>query len=281
MREFGTHRQPRGTWSDDSTMAFCLMETLVQGYDLKNLGNRFINWYRHGYWTPHGEVFDMGNATRQAIINLEVHQVNPVDAGGKTFDSNGNGSLMRIIPLLFYIKDRPIEQRWQITRDVSSVTHGHFIACFSCFIHLEYGQFLLEGLNKFEAYAAMIETVNQFAKEQNFPSEHLALFDRILNAKTSLHQLPEQEISSSGYVLHTLEASFYCLLKYNSYSETLLAAVNLGSDTDTTGAVTGALAGILYKEEGIPMTWVAYLARFNDVMDLIERLQKKLADSSS
>lgn len=275
MRAYGTHGQPIGTWSDDSTMAFCLMEMLAKGYDLRDLATRFLNWYRHSYWTPHGDVFDMGNATRQAILQFE-RGVEPSEAGGKSIDSNGNGSLMRIIPLLFYIKDMDIAQRWQITKDVSSVTHGHFISYFSCFIYLEYARLLLQGLDKSEAYKTMIQTVNNFALAQDFSPKLLDTFQRILNAKESIEKLPEHEIQSSGYVLHSLEASFWCLLKYNSYSDTVLAAVNMGSDTDTTAAIVGGLAGILYKEEGIPGTWVANLVRYDDIVNLIERMERKL-----
>lgn len=275
MRAYGTHGQPIGTWSDDSTMAFCLMETLAKGYDLWDLATRFLNWYRHSYWTPHGDVFDMGNATRQAILEFE-RGVEPTEAGGKSFDSNGNGSLMRIIPLLFYIKDMEIEQRWQLTKDVSSVTHGHFISCFSCFIYLEYARLLLQGLDKFEAYKTMIQTVNHFAVAQDFPPKLLTTFQRILDAQESIEKLPEDEIQSSGYVLHSLEASFWCLLKYNSYSDTVLAAVNLGSDTDTTAAIAGGLAGILYTEAGIPPVWVANLVRYQDILDMIKRMENNV-----
>lgn len=276
LREFGTHRQPKGTWSDDSTMTFCLMEMLAQGYDVRKLGNHFVNWYRHAHWTPHGVVFDMGNTTRRAILKLEEGIVSPQDAGGKDLQSNGNGSLMRILPLIFYTKDMSIEQRWKITKEVSSLTHGHFIACFSCFIYLEYARLLLEGKPKLDAYNKVIDVIRNFVNTQDFPKEHLTIFDRLLSKNTPIHQLTSKEINSGGYVIDSLEASFWCLLTHSNYSETVLAAVNLGRDTDTTGAITGGLAGILYGEEGIPMTWIAYLVRFNDIMDLIERLQSKL-----
>lgn len=276
LQEFGTHKQPKGTWSDDSTMTFCLMEMLAEGYDLQELGNNFVNWYRAAYWTPHGVVFDMGNTTRQAIRQLELGEVPPQDAGGKDIQSNGNGSLMRILPLIFYTKDLPIEERWQITSDVSALTHGHFIACFACFIYLEYARLLLQGKNALEAYQEVIVLVNDFAQTKDFSKEHLEVFDRILSASTPLYQLSRKAINSGGYVIDSLEASFWCLLNHHNYSETVLAAVNLGRDTDTTGAITGGLAGILYGEEGIPMTWVAYLARFNDIINLIDRLQIKL-----
>ncbi|BDS10383.1 ADP-ribosylglycohydrolase family protein [Aureispira anguillae] len=276
MREFGTHKQPKGTWSDDSTMTFCLMETLAQGYDLRDLGDRFVRWYRQAYWTPYKNVFDMGNTTRQAIIRLETQQIEPTQAGGKDRQSNGNGSLMRILPLLFYTKELPINQRWKITRAVSALTHGHFVACFACFIYLEYARLLLEGHDKWKAYQLMLDLVNGFTTTQSFLEGDLHSFHRIFQAPKQLAQLPKNQINSGGYVIDSLEASFWCLLNGNNYSETVLSAVNLGRDTDTTGAITGGLAGILYGESGIPLTWISYLARLNDILDLIERLDDKL-----
>lgn len=130
-------------------------------------------------------------------------------------------------------------------------------------------------MHKFEAHQKLIQLVQSFAKQQNFPSEHLLLFDKVLDP--NLHSYPRKDIQSGGYVLDTLEASFWCLLTQNNYSETVLTAVNLGRDTDTTAAVTGGLAGILYGEQGIPLSWIAYLARLNDILDLIERLDTKLS----
>lgn len=278
MRAHGTHNQPRGTWSDDSTMLFCLMETLAKGYDLQDLGNRFINWYRHAYWTPHGSVFDMGNSTRQAILRLESG-TSPTLAGGQSPNSNGNGSLMRILPIAFYVKDMPIAQRWQVVSDVSAVSHAHFRSRFSCFIYIEYCLQLINNQDKNSAYRNIQTSINAFAQEQGFDQEELALFDRIL--KEDISKYPEQNIASSGYVLHTLEASLWCLLNYTSYEEVCLAAVNLGSDTDTTGAVVGGLAGLLFGYAAIPPIWVASLARLEDILDLIERLQNKLNRSSN
>lgn len=278
MREYGTHHQARGTWSDDSTMLFCLMETLVKGYDLQDLGNRFINWYRHAYWTPHGSVFDMGNSTRQAILRLESG-TSPTLAGGQTANSNGNGSLMRILPIVFYIKDMPIAQRWQIVSDVSAVSHAHFRSRFACFIYIEYCLQLLNKEDKWSAYRNIQTSINAFAQTAGFEQDELILFDRILQKDISKY--PEQEIASSGYVIHTLEASLWCLLTYNSFEEVCLAAVNLGSDTDTTGAVVGGLAGLLFGYDAIPPIWIASLARLEDILNLIERLQKKLNHSSN
>jgi ADP-ribosylglycohydrolase len=94
--------------------------------------------------------------------------------------------------------------------------------------------------------------------------------------KRNINDLPEDEISSSGYVLHTLEASIWCLLTTDNYKDAVLKAVNLGKDTDTTGAVTGGLAGLLYGFENIPQNWIKQIAKQEDIKDLAERLSEKM-----
>ena len=112
MREFGSHHQPRGTWSDDSSLTFCLAESLCKGYNTKAIAANFVRWYSENYWTAHGEVFDIGITTSKAI-NSFAKGTPPTLAGGTGEFDNGNGSLMRISPLVFYIKDMPIEERFQ------------------------------------------------------------------------------------------------------------------------------------------------------------------------
>ena len=100
MIGYGMYNQPPGTWSDDSSLAFCLAESLCNGYDLNDIASKFVAWYYDNHWTPHGEVFDVGNATSEAIERLKIG-VAPQKAGSCSEYSNGNGSLMRILPLVF------------------------------------------------------------------------------------------------------------------------------------------------------------------------------------
>jgi ADP-ribosyl-[dinitrogen reductase] hydrolase len=274
MRGYGTHNQPAGTWSDDSSLAFCLAESLCNGYDLKDLSQRFINWYAHDYWTPHGSVFDVGNATAAAIRRLEFC-VDPVNAGGRSDSDNGNGSLMRILPLLFFIRDLPVEERFKKISEVSSLTHGHIRSVISCFIYLEWGNALLTGMDKWSAFEQTQKTVNDFLADNAICSlQELHHFDRILNMSSQEWTiLPEEKVYSSGYVIHTLEASIWSILSTSDYPAAVLRAVNLGSDTDTTGAVTGGLAGIIYGIDQIPEEWRKSLARYTDILDLIQRLE--------
>jgi ADP-ribosyl-[dinitrogen reductase] hydrolase len=268
MREFGTHHQPAGTWSDDSSLTFCLADMLCGPYNLQNLANRFINWKEFSYWTPHGKVFDIGIATAEAIVRLRKGTP-PTLAGGTTEGSNGNGSLMRILPLLFYIKDMPIEQRFKHVQEVSSLTHAHLRSVNACFIYLELALAILNGQPKEVAYETVCLTLTNFL--QNSEAFHFA---GILSGQ--LPQFPLEKIYGTGYVVRTLEAAIWCLLNTGSYSEAVLQAVNLGDDTDTTAAVTGGLAGLLYGWETIPAEWLNVLAKRDAIDQLIANLQAKI-----
>ena len=112
---YGTHNQPPGTFSDDSSLTFCLAEALTIDFNLQRIAENFINWANNGYWTATNVVFDIGNATSEAIHNLSI-SINPEMAGGRSEFSNGNGSLMRISPLLFYIYKMPIIERFEVIK---------------------------------------------------------------------------------------------------------------------------------------------------------------------
>ncbi|HLK27042.1 MAG TPA: ADP-ribosylglycohydrolase family protein [Puia sp.] len=273
MVGYGSWDQPSGTWSDDSSLAFCLAESLSKGYHLNDIAENFIKWYQQGYWGAHHKVFDVGGATRFAIIRL-INGTSPLLSGGMEEDDNGNGSLMRILPLLFFVKDFPIEKRYETISQVSSITHAHFRSVFSCFIYIEMAVQILRGNNIEEAFKITVQTVNEFAAKKDFGKREIDLFNMIL--KIDLRNVKEDSIYSGGYVLHTLEASLWCLLNTDSYSEAVLKAVNLGGDTDTTGCVTGGLAGLLYGYDKIPQVWIDELARKNDIENLAERLFKNI-----
>ncbi len=275
MVGYGTYNLPAGTWSDDSALAFCLAEALMQDFNLKVIGDNFQKWLYQNYWTPHGYVFDVGVTTRQAIYSLSTG-TRPDLAGGFNENENGNGSLMRILPLLFHIKDKPIDERYSVTKAVSSITHGHLRSVIACFYYLEFARQLLNKEDKFSIYHHLKASVYEYLQSLTINPEEIRLFDRLL--KGDITDLAEEQIQSSGYVLHTLEASIWCILTTTDYEEAVLKAVNLGEDTDTTGAVTGGLAGLLYGFDNIPANWVAQLARRGDIDDLASRLTLKLAN---
>ncbi len=275
MRFGGAHNQVIGTWSDDSSMTFCLAEALCKGYDLQEIADNFIKWYDENYWTPHGKVFDIGVTTRKTIENL-MDGVSPTQSGDGNDRSNGNGSLMRILPIVFYVMNKPIEERFRIVEEVSSITHSHIRAVICCFIYIEYAILLIQGKEKFAAYNEIQKSVSEFIRTLEITDKELKFFDRVLLSDISQYQ--KDEIYSSGYVVHTLEAGLWSFLRAEDYKNAVLEAVNLGDDADTTAAVAGGIAGIYYGTENMPAEWLEKLVKRNEIIDLAKRLYAALTE---
>ena len=275
MTGYGTYNLPPGTWSDDSSLAFCLADALTNDFSLDDIAKSFQKWYFSNYWTARGEVFDVGITTKQAIYRLSKGVRSDL-AGGFDEQENGNGSLMRILPLVFYLRNLPITERFQITKDVSSITHGHIRSVIACFYDLEFARLLLESNDKYAIYDQLKVDIPSFLNSISINPMEIKQFDRLLNGNIS--DQPLSEISGSGYVVHCLEASIWCLLSTDSYPEAVLKAVNLGEDTDTTACVTGGMAGLLYGAENIPESWLNLLARRMDIEDLARRFSEKLGN---
>lgn len=273
MDGFGTHNQAPGTWSDDSSMTFCLVESLCVNDDvnLMDIAQKFSDWHEKWYWTPRGYVFDIGQTTRKAIRNFRANR-NPELAGLDTNLSNGNGSLMRILPLAYYLENYEGD-KFEIVHSVSAITHRHIKSKIACSIYVEFAINLLKGYKPKEAYKKTQETILEYYKDK-VDVEELKHFDRVL--KDDISRFKERDIQSSGYVIHTLEASLWSFLNSKNYETAVLTAVNLGEDTDTTGAVCGGLAGIYYGFDDIPVEWVHVIARRDDIIELSSKLYKKL-----
>ena len=273
MQGYGTHNQPPGTWSDDSSMAFCTAESLINGYDLIDMKGKFCEWYYDGFWTHNQKLpFDIGITTARVLLSIKMGNSQGV-SGERSEFSNGNGSLMRILPVAFYTMGLPLEEKFRMVEEISAITHAHIRSQIACAIYVEMAQQLMVGKTPQEAYEAMKPVIMaHYFNEQNH--EELAVFSRVLI--DDLSELEIDEIKSSGYVIDTLEASIWCLLTTDSFSDAVLKAVNLGEDTDTVGAVTGGLAGIHYGAEAIPQDWLQQLARYGDIVDLSMRLAESI-----
>jgi ADP-ribosyl-[dinitrogen reductase] hydrolase len=268
MRGNGTHHQPAGTWSDDGSLVVCTVDSLLnEEFDTQDMGRRFVSWMNDGLWTAHGEVFDMGATTASALRRIAIGT--PAEqAGGRDEDSNGNGSLMRIIPVALRFAEEPIESFSARIERVSAITHGHARSKMACvFFGLAVRKLLLGWKPQAAIDAARVEFAGLYERAPEFECFRHHLTD-------DFNSTPESEIVSTGYVLHTLHASLWCLLTTQSYRECVLKAVNLGGDADTTGCVAGGLAGVAYGFPSIPSEWVGQLARKGD----LDRLFHEFAD---
>jgi ADP-ribosyl-[dinitrogen reductase] hydrolase len=269
MRGFGTHGQPPGTWSDDSSLLLCSVDSLLRHeFDLEDLGQRFVKWFNEELWNPHGHLFDIGNTTTEAIVHLS-RGVRAEVAGSDSQFSNGNGSLMRIIPVSLRFANLPLPQALDRVHRASSVTHRHIRSQLSCGFYTIMIRELLSGADAATAYTKTVATFREFYEQDPSWSVELDYFHLLLGEDVS--RLSESEIASSGYVVHTLTASVWCLLTTSTYSDCVLKAVNLGGDTDTTGCVAGGLAGVLYGVNSIPQNWINALARRDDLDSIFDK----------
>lgn len=276
MLGYGRYDHPQGTWSDDSSMILCTLESLLRGtYDIEDLGNTFCQWIFEGHWTPDGYVFDSGLTTFLALDRIRNGGLSARNSGGTSEEDNGNGSLMRILPAALYFHRLPTGEFIERIHEVSAITHSHPRSLVGCGIYSLLVKELLADGNKKEALRrATTEALDFYSARPEFKPE-LSHYMRILSL--DLPQLPESEINTSGYIIDTLEASIWCFFQHESSYDTILSAVNLGLDTDTTGAVAGGLAGLLYGIDDIPADWRNSLARKDEIEMLIDRFAKHVA----
>jgi ADP-ribosylglycohydrolase len=277
MRGFGTHRQPAGTWSDDSSLLLCSVDSLLRReFDTEDFGKLFCAWHREGLWTPHGEVFDAGVTTVNALSRIATG-VRAEFAGGDDQFSNGNGSLMRILPVSLRFAEYPSNELLNRVHRASAITHRHPRSQMACGFFTLVIRELLNDQNSVDAFANGLSSFRDYYEPGPWWAAEFDYFQLLLAG--GLAKRPESEIDSSGYVMHTLGASFWCLLTTSSFEECVLKAVNLGGDTDTTGCVAGGLAGVFYGLNAVPEKWIRSLARHDEVESLFNRFADLILSS--
>lgn len=273
MRGGGAHGQLPGTWSDDGSLLLCSAESLVEkDFDVQDMGERFLQWFELGHWAAHGLVFDIGIATRQSLLRIR-HGIPAAEAGGCGQYDNGNGSLMRILPVVQASLRHDDAAFVSRIEQASAITHGHARSKMACVF---YGLVIRE-LVKGEPPEKALGLAQKVFKHLYTDSEELGTFHALLHDDLSLQ--PEIRIHSGGYVMETLTASLWCLLTTDNFSDCVLKAVNLGDDTDTTGCVAGGLAGITYGFDAIPTDWRLALPLQKELQELFARFEQKISIS--
>ena len=273
MRGFGSYPMPAGAWSDDTSMSLCALDSLSKGViDHDEIMDNFVRWASNDEFTPTGEMFDIGRTCLTAIRNfLEVDGRPALECGLTDERSNGNGSLMRIHPFALYafVKGGTLGKSLDIIREGSTMTHAHPRTIYACGIYAMVFWEILKGADKAKVLSEIENAAVLFDGIYPEESDHFEwAFHKKLASKSA------DEISSSGYVVHTLEAALWCLLTTDSYKECVLKAVNLGEDTDTVAAVAGGLAGAMYGYDAIPEEWRNTLIRREYIEEMCERAYK-------
>lgn len=265
----GTYNQPVGTFSDDTSMMCCTIEALIQGNSLGRIATYFLKWKNENFWTARGEVFDIGNTTVVALREFEKTG----DYSGVITNNEyscGNGSLMRILPLLPYTMKMQSDDKFEFIRKVSSITHGHIRCAIACIIYLELAEKIWTDRtgSKTIIYSRMLQAVLPYLESKKELKNEMPHFQAIFDGPKSI---PKEEISNSGYVVDSLFLSFHCFMRYNRYEMNAWYAISFGGDTDTNAALTGALSALMGGIREIPEKWLNKLARKEDLMDLAFR----------
>lgn len=274
MEKCRTFNAPAGIWSDDTSLSLCLADSLCEGYNLKDIAIKFIEWLFDGLWTPNNRAFDVGRTTMQAIINLR-NGIEPQYAGLDRDIDNGNGSLMRILPLIPYIFELNEEQKVQIISEVSSLTHRHPRSILACIFLCKFAIQYIKTQDIKTAFTNTQKDIQNLLLQEIHMDESVHFHRLVSLTYEQFRDIAEASIKSTGYVIDTLEASLWCIFNNQNFSNSLLCAVNLGHDADTVGAITGALAGIIYGYDNIPRDWLHTINRKEDIIVLAEKLDKK------
>lgn len=260
----GTHAQPPGTWSDDGALMLCHVASFAElgGFVADDAGRRFVRWSREGYMAAGGVVFDIGNTTNVAIGRINTGT--PATQAGPDGEShNGNGSLMRVLPVALWFANAGPDELIMACHEASRITHGHARSQTCCAVYGIIISSLLNGAPPKEVWAAALKWVNIVYRDRL--KEEKALIDEL----DLIRQF--RDCAGRGYVVDTLVSAWQCFEASSGYVETIERAVRLGHDTDTTAAVAGSFAGAWWGVDGVPRAWREDLRLTPDIKSTIDK----------
>ncbi len=279
MRSGGMFEVPVGGWTDDTSMVLATLQSLKSGYDPVGMMNEFVQWLRQGKYSFFAYPIGIGKQILRAIQTYETNE-DIHNCGPSTEQDNGNGSLMRILPVCLYTHRKQKENVMElkevlaIIHEASGLTHNHIRSKMACGFYYFIVYEIIEGYGTLiERIQAGVDKGFEFYRSQTFLEnslninvvEELKCFTRLKDLIVFSEEI-RANIKSTGYVVDTLEAAIWCLITEETYKDSILKAVNLGLDTDTIAAVAGGLAGLYYGYDGIPIEWIGNIKR----KDIIE-----------
>ncbi len=261
----GPFRLAPGQWTDDTSMALCLAESLIArgGFDPVHQLETYCRWHRHGHLSSTGRCFDIGNTTRAALHRFEERKQ---EYPGSTHpDTAGNGSIMRLAPVPMLYANDPAEAVSHAALS-SRTTHGAAECVDACRYLAGLIVGALQGRSKDEILSPMFAPVSKLWEKVPLAPKVAAV------AAGSYHLKEPPQVRGTGYVVDSLEAALWAFRSADNFRDAVLLAVNLGDDADTTGAVVGQLAGAFYGEDGIPREWREKLALRETIEGYAEKL---------
>lgn len=272
-----------GYWSDDTAMTLCTMESIseLNMISYRDIMDKFKLWVEKGYMTSGDVCFGIGQRTIKALnlYNKElknpnyskdqdddswITKIGELSVGENEKNFSGNGSLMRMLPVVLFLKysDKNIKQKIDVISKMSSLTHSSVDCIMACAYYMILIENILNGKDKKES----IELTNTLFKEE-YSDENNIKFEEIINMKNFTNDI--DNLKTTGYVVDTLATSLWCFYNCDDYKNTVLTAVNLGGDTDTIAAIAGSLSGLYYGYGSIPSDWISKLMKKEMIEDKI------------
>lgn len=278
MIGYRTFNMPPGTWTDDSALTLATMDSIIRTGRVVDVDimNNFVKWLDDGEFTPYGFAFDIGRGTMEAIKTYKAG-ASTLACGGRSARNNGNGSLMRIMPVVLYCIGHNYDHHRAIPtiHTISALTHAHSRACIAC------------GLYYFMAHAIVkcngslikrmqvgLDAGFAYYEYKGYTGDELGHFDRLRNLQDFM-MLYADDIKTTGYVVDTLEAAVWGLITTANLDDCLLKLVNMGYDTDSVAAVAGGLAGLYYGYKAIPTEWWEVIQRRGWIEDMITKIERR------
>lgn len=274
MTGYGSYNQDPGTWSDDSSLMLACMDSLINGLNYEDMMRKFALYYFEAAYTPDNHVFDIGNTTLDAINNY-ANGRSALESGCDGLHSNGNGSLMRIMPIILYLYDKDLssDKKREIIYNVSALTHAHIISKASCYIYNIIIEEILEYRDELDFKSILenaVKKCHDYIESVNLCEE----LDMIYTG--SIFSWDDDSIHGKGYVVNSLNIAIHTCYHSDSYRESVLRAVNIGGDTDTNAIITAGLSGLYYGLESIPSEWIDVIKRKEYILDLCDKFSKSL-----
>lgn len=253
LGNIGQHKEPIGSCSDDTAMELATIDSIInkKNIDYDDIMNNFLLWIEQGKYTPTNHAFGVGRACLKAIYNYKKGKPS-LECGTNDTQHMSNGSLMRILPIALYSfsKKLSIKDIEILTNNISSLTHNQ--------------------------EAVRLAYINVKNRHYNYSDTAINMYNRLL--KQDIRDLKINDINSSGYIVDTLEASFWCLLTNSSYENTIVEAINLGQDTDTIACICGSMAGIIYGMNSFPSRWLDKLQKKEYLLDMFNRFAETISN---
>lgn len=278
----GVHSQLPGTWSDNTSMTLCTIDSIIDcGINYDDRMERFADRLWSASNTARDEVFDVGGITKHAVFRY-MKRTPALECGETAENTCGNGSLMRLMPTALYLvgqygnwklDDRAAE----IIHNTSKCTHAHVRCRMACGIFCSVVFQMTCGGDLHNAVMGGILSALDYYRNK---PEFAAVYSEF-KSLSQIAQWSGSKIESTGFVLHTLQAALWCLLATEGYAECVLKAVNLGEDADTTAAVAGALAGLWYGERQIPKGRIHATAKYDEIKPFYHACLKNSATGRS